>query len=286
MRFPKMGIITKVDVATPGSGTLTFSTRDSSAGYLVKEITGLDPVDAILSSTSMAQLDGEQFQNARRGPRNITMKLGLEGVPSLGVDVDALRSTLYSFLLPKSSVTMTFYKNDVAVAKANGIVETCQAPLFTDKPEANISVVCYDPDLYAITRSDVSGNTVTDATLTTINYQGSSESGFVFFLNVNRTLSGFTMYNTWPDNNFQKFDVQAGTLFDPFVAGDVVTFISLKNGKFLYLTRSGAISPLLMYVDRTSTWPTFKPGANKFRVQASGAAVPWTLNYFAAYGGL
>lgn len=283
-----MGIITKVDVAVTGQGTLTFPMRDSSAGYLVKDISGLDPVDAVLSSTTMAQIDGAQFQNARRGPRNIVMKLGMQEVPSLGVDVDALRGNLYRFLSPKTSVVLTFYKNEVAVAYIRGIVETCQAPLFAKEPEANVSIMCYDPDFYNPVRTDFTGNTVLDATLTTINYSGTTESGITFFLNVNRSLAGFTIYNTHPDNTFQKFDVQSGGIFDPFVAGDVVTVSSsVKGGKYIYLTRAGAVSALMYYVDRTSDWPSFQPGANKFRVVvASGAPVPWTMNYFESYGGL
>ena len=88
---------------------------DSSGGYSVKDIQGLDPGKASLVSTMLAQMDGGQLHNARRDPRNITMKLGIES-DYLTNSVAGLRSGLYDFFMPKQSATLGFYFDDVLTA--------------------------------------------------------------------------------------------------------------------------------------------------------------------------
>lgn len=140
-------MLTQVDITNVRSNTLSLFPLDSSNGYVVKEIDGLDPVNATLTTSTLAQVDGAEPQNARRDVRNITIKLGLEP-DYVATTVQSLRQALYDYFMPKASVTLGFWLDGALFAITAGQVEDCQAPMFTSDPEVDISIVCYDPDFY------------------------------------------------------------------------------------------------------------------------------------------
>jgi hypothetical protein len=273
-------VLTQVNVTNVRSDTLALSLLDASNGYVVKDIQGLDPVSASLTTSSMAQRDGAQDQNARRDTRNITIKLGLE--PDYLVStVDSLRTALYNWFMSKALVDMAFYKDDALFAIGSGRVESCENNMFSTDPEIDISIICYDPDFYGPSAVTLDSGTVSTTDTETIDYEGTSDAGIIFTLNVDRTLEDFTFYNTTPDNTIQQFIVSGS-----FVSGDVVTIVSIPGQKKFTLTRAGIDSSILFWMDTSSSWITLQKGANHFRVFASGASVPFTLSYTPQYGGI
>lgn len=259
---------------------LSLYLLDASSGYAVRDVEGLDPVDASLTTSTVAQVDGAQPQNASRGTRNITIKLGLE--PDFVTStVDSLRSALYDWFMSKTIVAMTFYKDSVIFATSTGQVESMQNSMFSDDPEVDISIINYDPDFYAPASVTLDGNT-TDATDTnTISYPGTSEAGVIFVLNINRTMTDFTVYNTTPDNTIQSTIISGS-----FLAGDIVTINSVPGSKAVTLTRASIDSSILYWRGTSSSWVTLTKGDNLFRVLSSGAAIPYTVTYTPKYGGL
>lgn len=274
-------MLTEVDVTNVRSDTLQLPLLSAAGGYAVRDIQGLDPVQAALTSSSMAQLDGAQFQNARRDIRNITMKLGL--VPNfVTTTVDSLRQTLYDYFMPKSNITLTFWKDGAVFAVASGQVESFDNSMFTADPEADISIVCYDPDFYAPAPTVTNIATVTTTDTTAFNYPGNSECGVIFALNINTALTGFTIYNQQPDGTLTTFAVTGS-----FVSGDIFTINSVPGQKAATLTRGGITTSALSMVDPTNIgWPVFQKGENLFRAFASVAAIPCSVTYTTKYGGL
>jgi hypothetical protein len=114
-----------------------------------------------------------------------------------------------------------------------------------------------------------------------LNYDGEVETGFVFTLNVNRTLSEVTIYNTTPNEGIRSLDF-SGSL----VAGDVLVINTITGSKGATLTHLGASSSVLYGVSPQSSWLDLKPGSNQLRVYAVGAAIPFTIAYTTKYGGL
>lgn len=273
-------MLTLVEVTNVRSDTLGLPIADASAGYSVKDIQGLDPVKATLTSSSIAQVDGAQPQNARRDLRNITMKLGLEPDYASST-VDSLRTSLYDYFMPKANIGLRFWKDGSLFATCNGQVESFDAPMFTQDPEADISVICYDPDFYAPSSSVLSASTTSDTNYHAIQYPGSSDAGFIFALAVNRIFSSFTIYNTLPDGSLQQFAVTGS-----FAPGDIVTMNSIPGQKALTLTRSGIPSSILFDADPANTWPFLQKGENDFRVYVNGTSIPYTLTYTAKYGAI
>ena len=151
-------MLTKVEVRTATGATMAFPLRDQSNGFLVKDIEGLDPVKATITSTRFAQLDGTEYQNSRREAREIVLTLGIE--PLFGsMTVRDLRSSLYAFLMPKSNVTLRFYIDDTAFADISARVEDFGAPMFSQSPEVKITFMCFNPDFEAPVPVVLNGNT-------------------------------------------------------------------------------------------------------------------------------
>lgn len=274
-------MLTEVDATNVRSDTLQLPLLSAANGYAVRDIQGLDPVNAALTSSSMAQLDGTQFQNARRDNRNITMKLGL--VPNfVDTTVDSLRQNLYDYFMPKSNVGLTFWKDGAIYAVTSGTVEDFQNTMFSADPEVNISIVCFDPDFYAPSPTVTSLSTVTTTVPTSFVYPGNSDCGVIFAMSINTTLTGFTIYNQQPDGTLTTFAV-AGS----FVSGDVFTINSIPGQKSATLTRGGITTSALSMVDPTNAgWPVFQRGENLFRAFASVASIPCSVTYTTKYGGL
>jgi len=255
----------------------------SSNGITVRDIEGLDPVAATLSTSSIAQRDGAEPQNAHRDPRNILMKLGLE--PDwASQSVSSLRNQLYDYLMTKANVNLGFYMDSNLFATSTGQVESFDAPLFTQDPEADISILCYDPDFYGFP-VEIDGATRTDQVPTVIDYPGTSDAGVIFSI----LLSGMYMnevsiYNTTPSNAVQQM-----TLEGTFVPGDNIVINTIPGQRGVTLVRAGF--PVSMLTGLTSAqWLTLQRGTNFFRAIGSDNIghnpIPYILTYTPKYGGL
>ena len=277
-------MLTSVDVTNAGGDTINFSVLDTSNGYSVREILGLDPVKATLTTSSMAQVDGAQFQNSRRDMRNILMKLGLE--PNYAVStVQSLRSDLYNYLMPKEFISLAFYIDNVLAYTASGQVESFENAMFSADPEVNISILCYDPDFYGpdeLVISDVSQMT---PVVVPIEYAGTSDAGIIFSFNMDKNLDDLTITNTIPGNVNQKMEV-----IGSFVDGDVVTINTIPGQKAITLTREGITTSILYGLVTAANWIFFEKGTNYFSVSASNVGtaytVPYTLTYTPKFGGI
>ncbi len=273
--------IVKVEVRTGLGQLLTLTLANASNGFLVKDILGVDPVKANLVSSTFANLDGARFQASRREVRNILFKVGIKPDYVLKTARD-LRLQLYSFFTEKTEVSLRFYMEDGLTVNIMGVVESFEAPFFTQEPEANISVVCYDPDFLALTPIEVVGDTVSTLTEFDIDYEGSMPTGFTFVLNVDRSdLGAFTIYQRPADNVLRQFDFAAD-----LDSGDILTVNSVRGNKFITLNRSSTLSSLLYGKSSASPWLELQPGTNHMRIYATGAGVPYTFTYTPRYGSL
>lgn len=273
-------MITLVEARTPQGTLLSLPIDDISGGYSVQKIKGLDPVKATVVSSPFANSDGEQYQSSRREKRNITMTLGIE-TDYITNTVRSLRKGLYDFFKPKSYVSLRFYDDEGLTVDIAGRVETLETELFDQTPIVDISILNFDPDFINTTSSSFSGSTVSTSATVIEDYNGDIETGFVLTLNVNRTLSEFTIYNTGEDGIVRSIDVQAS-----FVSGDIVNVSTISGSKYVTLTRLGVTTSILYAMSPQSDWIELNPGENHFRVYATGAAIPYTVAYTERYGGL
>jgi hypothetical protein len=273
-------VLSRVEITNRRGETLVFETEESDSGYQIAEIGGLDPVKATLVSTSYAGADGEEFKSAKRGARNIVFKLDLD--PDFNPSTyTLLRKDLYSFFMPKTRVSMSFFVEEELVVNIAGYVEELSAPLFEQDPQIDISIMCFQPDFVDPEIVELEGSTVSDETWTPIEYPGTVETGTVLTLNVDRELTDFTIYNQDEAGNLIQLDF-TGEL----IAGDMLVISSLRGSKGITLTRSAMSSSYLYGRSAQSNWIEFMEGTNNFRVYAVGDPVPYVLEYVVRYGGL
>lgn len=270
----------KVDILTEKGDILTLNMRDSSNGYYVKNITGLDPGRAELVSSSFGTVDGAQYQAARRDPRNIVLTLGFS--PDFVVNtVSSLRSVLYSMLMPKSKVIMTYYMDEGLVVKIDGRVESFDSNAFSKDPEASISIICFNPDFYSINSLSVSDTTRSTVVEKSILYNGNIATGFKLTLTLNTSATTFNLYLKSPDGTLNNM-----TFVGSLLNGDVLTISTVSGNKYARLKRSNIETSVLYGIDYSSVWLQFVPGTNYIRPYVEGNVMPYTIEYLEKYGGI
>lgn len=269
-----------MEIRNSAGAVLTLPLQDISGGYTLEDIDGLDPVKANIVSSSYATRDGTEYETAQRGDRNVVLKVGF--APDwVSSTTKQLRSNLYNWFMTKMQVELRFYEDDGLVVSTVGRVESMAAPRFTADPDATISVICGIPDFIGMTDEIINGSSVSSTIESQVTYIGTSETGFVFTLNVNRVASGFSLYQRGVDNVQYEMDFVASLL-----AGDIVTISTVTGNKYATLTRGGVQSSILYGVSPSAPWLVLTPGVNNLRLQISGAAIPYTIEYTDKYGGL
>ena len=161
-----------VEVRNQTGSLLALGLEDISQGVYIKEIDGLDPVKAVLVSSSFANMDGEQYQSARREKRNIVIKLALDP-DYAGATVRQLRRRLYNFFMPKTAVKLRFWAEGEPTVDIQGRVESFDSPQFTKEPSATISILCFEPDFYDPNPNVIFENSVSTTATRRIEYSGS-----------------------------------------------------------------------------------------------------------------
>jgi hypothetical protein len=260
--------------------SLTLQLNDASNGYVVEDIDGLDPVKATLVSTSFAQQDGSQYQSSRRESRNILLKLGLEPDWSIGT-VSDLRKFLYRILMPKTAVDMSFTMDDGLEVDISGRVESFDSTKFTQEPSVDVSIMCFDPDFVDPETVIQSGTSTDGFDNTTLVYPGTVDTGFIFRLLADRSMSEFSIYHQAADGSIDSLVFQA-----PIDNGDVISISTVSGSKYATRTRGGVDTSILYGVSPLSSWIELTPGTNGIRIYAEGDPVPYTIQYSNRYGGL
>lgn len=281
-------MLTMVEVRNNLGGVLALPLADSTGGYLVEDVDGLDPVKATLVSSDWANLDGAQYQDSSLTTRNIILRLKLK--PNFTTStVRGLRNRLYSFFMPKSEVTLHLYYSDGLVVKIDGRVETCESPTFAKEPRADISIICFDPDFIDPERVIVEGMT-TDSTTSesgryAVPYVGTVNTGVKFTMQLpafgHPALGEFTIYHRKTGDLSLSMDFEA--VLGP---ADKITIVTIPGQKSVTLTQGATDTSLLWAIAPQSEWIQLAQGENYIRVYATGTPIPWTIEYTTRYGGL
>lgn len=123
---------------------LWYDLWNSSNGYIVKNIEGIEPVEAEISTTVLAGIEGVTIDSALRRSRNIVVTLGLQ--PTATATIEDLRREAYADMMVGWPLLLIFEDMDGTIRETRGTVESNQANRFSKDPEQVISFICYDPD--------------------------------------------------------------------------------------------------------------------------------------------
>ena len=269
----------RIEVISDRGTSLVLPLQEISDGYFVTDVEGLNPVKANLVSSSFATMDGAQYQSSRREARNIILKLSME----LGTTpVSVLRSRLYTFFMPKTSVKLRFYVEGMPIVEIEGRVEAFDSVLFSQSPEVAITMLCFDPDFYTIDKLQIPAATTPETDEVLIDYAGSVETGVLFRLSLNRDLvEGFSITHRSSDDSISTLD-----FLTPLSVGDVLEISTVAGAKGVTLIRADTTTSVLYGITPYSSWLNLFPGPNYIRIHAEGVPIPYQIEFTTKYGGL
>ena len=260
-----------------GKLVLTLPVAASKLGdpYITKDIEGLGPVKADISTAGYANHDGGVLQASRVGLRNITFKVGYRPDYRSNQSVQTLRRELYSYFPPKGEVRLRILSDDYQSVDIVGTVESHDPVLFTQDPEVQISVLCVDPDLKAITETSISSFNNLPII---VSYFGTSASGFLFELFVNRPVSLVTLKNNVNPNIVYS---------TPLIAGDVLSISTIRGDKYVRRTRGGVVTDDLDGLTAGSLSMVFDSETESFYATIAGANdIPYRVTFTPRYVGV
>lgn len=271
-------MLTGIEVETPLGAVLPLNLYDTSRGFAISDIDGLDPVKATVVSSSFAKVDGSQYQSSRRESRNMVLKIDL--LSKIRPAQDS-RQELYSYFMPKSWVTIRFLTDTNLVLEILGMVESFESPKFVKDTFANISIICFDPDFKDVVTTVVNGVTVSDDTDMIINYTGTVETGIVLKVYPDKIVDSFVLFHTDPSGVVRTLDYD-GVIFP----NQVLTINTISGQKKATVFSNGAEDSHLWEISPFSNWTELFRGENKIRIVTSYGPVPYTIEYVTRYGGL
>ena len=241
---------------------------NSEMPYYIKDISGLGPVKAHVTSSNYANMDGGIIHNSRTEMRNIVMTVTYAPYFGQGQTVESLRKELYRHYAPKSRIRLrvNFSENGISeYVYIQGVVETHEPILFSKDPEVQISIICPKPYFYSPSTKVINGRVGKAIPVADLS---SVETGFLFELTASSTMRSVRISNglhrdilfdtdmyegdklrisTRPGNKFVERDTGSGFIsdLDGITQGDLSMFIDPRI-------------PELMVTAVASTLQTFK----------------------------
>jgi len=282
-------VITKMEVfsANPSAPELPLAGfMPSSDPIHIRNIDGLEPVKADITSTALATGRGEKPQGSSVGKRNIVLTLGLN--PDWQEQtMSTLRQLLYRYFMPQAWTKLRFFSDYLPTVDIEGIVESFVPNMFSQDPEIQVSILCHKPD-FVETDSTIYYGLVDDGTTELeFEYTGTVATGFELRIQQSVANPGYT----GPITIVLKSPVDPQTfIVDPVIINGTQYFrvSSVVNAKRVQTVAvaDGAVTNLLAKMDNFSVWPQIEPGQNIVSVIAEENDQAWTLAYFNRFGGL
>ena len=258
-------------------------TQDES-NFQVLSITGLNPPNAQINTSTVAGLDGLKFNSSKLQSRNIVITLKING------DIEANRINLYKYFATKEWCKF-YYENEHRNVYIDCYVETFECDFFTNNETAQISLICPQPyfkDMDEIiddiskavaafefpfahgskgatnpyaeiddsTDNAVEFSTIDTSKVTNVYNDSESETGVIVEIDILETVNLIEIKNTRTGDNF--------ILEYNFVENDKIIIDTNKGQKSVILIRNAVTSNLFTAVRKGSTFFQLSIGDNFF----------------------
>ena len=246
----------------------------------IRNITGLDPVKASVSTSPYGSVDGASYTGSKVLSRNIVLTLK----PHPNWDTwtyENLRRLIYSYFMPKLITRLVFYSEDMLPVEIYGVVEDVSINMFSKDPEFLVSIICPDPYFTALNPTILTGiNGVTN----TFDYNGNVESGMI--VKVTHVSGAPTTINIQlGDPKITNFGVVATVTSTKYFE-----LSSIPMQKYVQNVNvgTGVIDNLLsnVYLQEGALWPILQPGENEFKVITDNGVQDYQLIFYERFGGL
>lgn len=255
----------------------------------VRDITGLGPVKAEITSTPLATR-GALLQGTSTGARNIVITMGL--TPDWTEQtVAALRQQLYRYFVPEQWVKLRFTSDELPTVDIEGYVEGVEPNIFVQDPEIQISILCPKPDFVNPDPTLFDGTVAAAVDWVLVDYDGTIDTGFELRVGADDSdFSGALDITVDQESGIvQLFRMST-------VAIDDVNYLRLNTNPGTKRVENvawfdEATINLLGNVSEVSPdgkWPVIRPGINRIGLVAASlgeVTIPWQLAYYSRFVG-
>lgn len=245
--------------------------------YQIINITGLNPPNAQINTTTIVGLDGAVFNSSKLQTRNLVLTVKING------NVEQNRLLLYSYFRTKEQCKF-YYSNDTLDVSIEGYVESVECDLFTNNEIAQISILCPYPYFRSISEivADFSSvlnmfvfpfsinidepiviSSIEDETGVVIYNSSESETGVVIYLDFHSWASSIEIKNTKTGDDFE--------INYSFMENDTVIINTNKGKKSISLLRNGVITNIFSALQAGSVFFQLSPGVNNFQYIVDGS---------------
>lgn len=244
------------------------------SGFVVDSIEGLGPVNAEINTSEMV-IDGDHFNSARVGKRNIVLNLNF--YDESGDGIEDVRQFSYRLFPMKKDVYIEI-ETDNRKVWTQGYVEKNEPNIFNEIPGNQVSLICPDPKWYD--SENIIEESLTLNAETQIDYDGEVSVGGYLELTVGTAITkpvhdgipAFTVSCANPDGDAQLIDIY--TPNDGFSVGDVIKVISIPGNKdCIYTDTADADHKALNLLNQNPDWIKLSTGINNIRVTDSFSAL-------------
>lgn len=282
-------MITSLTVVNEYNNYISITVGDPSAKYFIKNIDGLGPVKADITTSTYVTRDGSSFQNARATFRNIVMQLGFNPTYSTSNDpYGDLRRDLYSYFSPKSKIIIVFENVNMEPVYIDGWVESFEPTIFSKDPDVTISIICPEPYFSSLTPNISLREGSGSISLTNT---GTMESGLIILLDgFYSTTPNFTITKTAPTTEVMSY---TGSLYS---GGNMLSFYFITDvGNKTALQKvnaagyiPGTISPLDPFSGTSvlgliDGWLSVPPGNSEYTFDLDETSYPLPRLYMVFY---
>lgn len=257
-----------------------------TTGFIVREVKGLGPVKGSINATDMATNDGAIFNSSRINKRNIVLTLRfLDGHGTHSIE--ELRQLTYKYFPVKRKLTF-LVKSDEREAYATGYVEANEINIWSDKEEAQISIICPDPYFYSLATDRTtfygvtyefefpfSNESLFDKMIefgsieikkeNSVYYTGDSETGVTINIHAIGEVRNLTIYNVGTRESMNINTDMIQTLTGAGItSGDDIIISTVKGNKYIRLLRAGTTYNILNCLGKDADWFQLAKGDNIF----------------------
>lgn len=266
-----------------------YLSRPDKSGFAIADVQGLGPVKSNVSMSSFANLDGAKFNSAIAGTRNIVFTLYFLDKPT----IEKVRMESYQLFPLKGEVELIIETSNRKV-KTNGIVESNEPSIFSNRENTKVSIICPDSYFHSIEpvslpffgsepmfefpfenllmRSPhlIMSNKI-NKDQRTIEYDGDGEAGVTIIINCHGPVEDLLIYNIETQEAF-RINAEKVRLFtgSKLKDMDIVTICTIPGKKSITLTREGNTVNLINCVVQGSDWLFLRKGLNIFSYHESG----------------
>ena len=271
----KVTVFKKSDKSDAFTMVLTSPINVSvNSGFAIDKIDGLGPVDAEINTSEMV-IDGDHFNSARVGKRNIVLNLLFYS--ESGTGIEEVRQFSYRLFPIKKNVYIEI-ETDNRKVWTQGYVEKNEPDIFNEMEGNQVSIICPDPKWYDSENYIEETLDLNDETA--IEYDGEVEVGGYLELTVGSAITkpvsagvpAFTVSCANPDGSAQLINI-----FTPnngFENGDVIKIKSiLGNKSCIYTDTADADHNALNLLNQNPDWIKLTTGENNIRVTDSFSAL-------------